>query len=141
MPSPVLDCTTQANSTVRQWDYHLQPCWVDGGDESFVLVASSTLGNSDPIYINSVKSFLGVMPGDIVEAAVDVVDAETGVVLYTRSMHKECAGIYDAWHKELVGMEVLRLKITVTCRVNDRNRDGNLKAYFEALVRIEQWLS
>jgi hypothetical protein len=70
-----------------------------------------------------------------VEAAVDVVGAD-GLVLYTRSMHKETMGIYDAWDHQDIGMLVTGLTVTLTCRVTGLNRTGLLKAYFEGLVRL-----
>lgn len=120
----------------QQVDFHLRPTWVEGGDESLVLVASGEHVASEPFSVFEVSSFLGFMPGDEVEAAVDVVSADERV-LYTRSLHKETRGIYDAWHKEQnIWVGVDRFKVTVTCRVNGPNRDGELKAFFEALVRI-----
>lgn len=139
MPVSSLDCRIRGSSLTKQYDFHLEPTWVEGGDESYVLVATGNLGVSTPqdVYIYRVSSFLGVMPGDIVEMAVDVVTND-GLVAYTRSIHKETSGIYDAWDQKgsMIALGT-GLKVTITCRVNDRNRDGNLKAFFEGLVRIE----
>lgn len=121
----------------RQLDFHLLPVWVEAGEEN-VLVESAEVHSSSPHDVWHISSFLGVMPSDIVEAAVDVVDMNTNFVLYTRSLHKECAGIYDAWDRqECYAPPSLAIKVTFTLRVNGLNRDGELRSFFEGLVRLD----
>lgn len=120
----------------QQLDLHVQPTVVYGGSEDDVLVATGRASWSSPRRVARVDSFLGVQPGDEVEMAVDVT-ADSQVVLYTRSLHKECRGIYDAWD----GYEMRWLldggvTVTVTCRVNGPNREGAMHALFEGLVRV-----
>jgi hypothetical protein len=121
----------------RQEEFHVTPIVVRGGDESYVLVEKGRVVYSTPQTIIEISSFLGVMPGDIVEMAIDVVDLDNGLVLYTRSIHKEDYGIYDAWHSKVVDYDTSGLEIVVTCRVNDVNRENKMEALFEGLVRIE----
>jgi len=122
----------------RQVDIHLLPVWVSAGEEN-VLVESAEVHHSAPQNITEISSFLGVMPSDVVEAAVDVVDLNTNYVFYTRSLHKECAGIYDAWDKQeflFSPPATSAFKITFTLRVNGPNRENELKSFFEGLVRV-----
>ena len=121
----------------QQVDLHVQPVVVQGGDEEQVLVATGRAVWSSPRRVGLVGSFLGVQPGDEVEMAVDVV-ADDQRVLYARSIHKECRGIYDAWHYQPTFLEWVPegVTVTVTCRVNGPNREGEMSALFEGLVRI-----
>jgi hypothetical protein len=123
--------------TTQQVDLHLLPIVVHGGDEAGVLVATGRATWSAPRRVALVASFLGVQPGDEVEMAVDVV-ADDQRVLYARSIHKECRGIYDAWHYQPTFSAEVEggVTATVTCRVNGPNREGAMSALFEGLVRI-----
>lgn len=122
---------------LQQLDFHLVPTVVYGGDEADVLVAKGVCTWSHGRWVVQVGSFLGVQPGDEVEMAVDVVAAD-GLVLYARSVHKECRGIYDAWHYASVNVGEVTggFEVVVTCRVNGNNREGALHALFEGLVRV-----
>ena len=120
----------------RQLDFHVAPVWVEGGDENDVLVARGHVSFSEPRVVQGISSFLGVMPGDVVEMAVDVI-SDSGMVLYTRSIHKETAGIYDAWSSDTpVWGAYVGVEVCITCRVNAVNRDGEPRAFFEGLVRL-----
>lgn len=120
----------------RQIDFH-QPVVVVLPGEAQVLVSKARWGCSEPLWISSISSFLGVQPGDEVEMAVDVVDTDTQDVLYSRSIHKETRGIYDAWDRPLpVEVKSKGLEVVITCRVNGPNRDGLDQALFEGLVRV-----
>lgn len=120
----------------NQCDIHVGPAWVEAGEEN-VLVSSADLVFSEPRCVWKVGSFLGVMPGDVVEMAVDVLNLDTQEVVYARSLHKECNGIYDAWDmQESWSTDASRLRVTFTCRVNDKNRDGEMKSFFEGLAKL-----
>jgi|WetSurSiteA1Bulk_404760.scaffolds.fasta_scaffold11583_7 hypothetical protein len=121
-----------------QCDIHLPPTLVQDGEDR-VLVESANVAFSEPRDLWKVASFLGVMPGDIVEMAVDVVAEDTQEVVYARSVHKECLGIYDAWDVQYPlspRLETAKLKVTFTVRVNGLNRSREGKSLFEGLVRL-----
>lgn len=127
----------RGKGAIKQIDFHVPPVVVKGGDEALVLVSKARHVSSSPFTVCEISSFLGVMPGDIVEIAVDVVSLDDGLVLYTRSIHKEDYGIYDAWHNKVMEYSVTGIEVVMTCRVNDVNREDRMEALFEGLVRVE----
>jgi hypothetical protein len=136
----------------RQIVVSVEPQLVKGGDESYVLRRSFDL--EVPGQIWAIGSFLGLDTGDIVEAHAEVVQLATGRRLYARSLHKEAAGIYDAWdwRRMWAGPDDLRdpvqaVRVSMLCRVTGRNWlvftrrwSGPLTAYFHGEAVIEHSL-
>lgn len=130
--------------TRRQVVFTVEPTLVKGGDEAYVLRKSATL--EVPGLIWQIGSFLGVDTGDIVECHAEVLDVNSNLRLYARSMHKEAPGIYDAWDWRRGVWPVdlpSRIRVEMLCRVTGRNwtvftkRWNPLTAIFHGEVVIE----
>ena len=120
----------------QQVDVHLLPVTVCSSEEN-VLVQTAKVITSVPRTVLRVSTFLGVMPGDIVEMAVDV-ESKGGAYIYARSIHKETSGIYDAWDSKSADILFGDTEwfVTFTLRVNGPNSDGLDSAFFEGLCRL-----
>lgn len=118
----------------QQLDVWVEPTDVLAGEEN-VLVATGTWVMSQPAVLVKASSFLGVVVGDKVEMAVDVVCGQ--LCVYERSIHKETIGIYDAWdHQDTLPLPVTGGAIVLTCRVVGENEAGKGQARFHGLVRL-----
>jgi len=129
-PPPTTNKLRIARDDEKEFVVERDPETVKGGSEEFVLKETFTHKFTEPMDLSRLHVFHGLDRGDIVEMDTEI--HADGQTMYTRSMHKETPGNYDAWDTaEFDGWLIQDIEITVICRVNGKNETLDQQAINE----------
>jgi len=138
-PTPLIDAELRSSSeddgglrtlTIR---YTPMPVQVFGGDESRTLKVTKAFDLPERYRVLQVCSFIGLVPGDIVEADVRL---SAGGEFYSRSEHHAIQNAYDAEKCLNVFAVTDRIRASIFCRVTGLNSEGRLSALVHFGIRL-----